>query len=424
MKSKLENEYILILLAVIIGLIVGLIAFEYANLINWFSLNLYKKIMNDINVPRYLLILLPSLGGLISGLLIHFGSITAKGHGIPAILSSIESKKNFLSARDLIVEGLASAFTISSGGSAGRIGPVIEIGAGIGDIIGQKFNFHLDLYQTVLGCGAAAAISSIFNAPLGGIMFVIEILYKRLEITRLSMIVISSISADAFIRSLSGNQPIFQLPDFQVDYFFEYILYIVLGIILGILAYLFIKLLYHVSNFNDKLSIPFWLKPGIGGLITGIIAYNIPEVMGTGLSIISDALNGKYIITTLFFITLLKIVATSFTLGLGGSGGIFAPGLLIGTSSGIIFGSLIKIIFPYLNILPISYGLVGMCGFISGVIHAPLTGVLIIFELTGNYGLIIPLLLVSVISSTVAKRLLPESIYSPRLFLKKIREKQ
>ena len=331
-------------------------------------------------------------------------------------METIETKKVNFTSLDLWIEGFASALTIGTGGSAGRIGPVVEIGAGLGDLLGQKLNYSLDLYRTMLGCGAAAGIAAIFNAPLGGIMFVIEILYKRLEIKRLSLIVISSISADALVRNIMGYNTIFSIPEFFLNSPWEYLLYMVLGVLMALMGYLLVKMLILVTHFFEGLKIPFWLKPAIGGLLIGIAGYQFPQILGTGIKITNLVLNKEFNIYLLITLCILKMIMTVITLGSGGSGGIFAPTLLIGASGGILFGQLMHHILPQIVITPTSFGIVGMTALIGGVIQAPLTSVLIIFELTKNYGLMIPLLLASGISSIIFKKLSKESIYSPDLF--------
>lgn len=356
-----------------------------------------------------------------AGLLIQYGSISAKGHGVPSILQTIESKDTGLSTRDLLVEGLASIITISTGGSAGRIGPVVEIGAGIGDLLGHRFNHPLKVYQTILGCGAAAGISAIFRAPLGGIMFVIEIMYKDIDKIKLSMIVISTITAEAVVRSISGYETIFDLPIFHLSDIREYILYIGLGVCLGFLAYITIYLLYYINKLVEKnMNLPFFTKPIIGGLIIGIIGYFIPEIMGTGIEVIPNILNLEYSLIFLVILSIMKLLATCTTLGFGGSGGIFAPSLLIGTSFGLFYGKLMQAIMPGIVLYPESYGIVGMAAIISAAARAPLTGTLIIFELTRNYSLIVPLFLASIIAEYTIGRFTEESIYSTNLFYRNI----
>jgi len=413
MLKILKRELFLIILAIFIGLIAGYISLSYAQFVKFLSASLYLNLMGKF---RLLIILIPAVGGLIVGLFIHFGSLTARGHGIPAIMETIKSKERRLSARDLLTEAFASAITIGTGGSAGRFGPVVEIGAGIGDIIGYNLDLSLESYQTLLGCGAAAGIAGIFSAPLAGIIFTVEVLFKDIKLKRLSPIIISALSSDALVKSIKGGESLYYYPSFCINSPLEYPLYLILGIITGIISYIFLKLLYNISIFNEGMNIPYWLKPTIGGLIVGISGYIVPDILGTGIEVTNNILLGKYMLSFLLVLLILKIVITGITLGSGGSGGIFAPGLMIGSICGVMYGRIIHIFFPEIVNTPEAYGLVAMASLISGLLHAPLTGVIIIFEITQNYALIIPLLLASIFSTTVSRLLNNESIYSPDLF--------
>jgi chloride channel protein, CIC family len=189
------------------------------------------------------------------------------------------------------------------------------LGAGIGDLIGHKIKVPLEVYQSILGCGAAAAISAIFNSPLGGIFFVIEVIFKNIEIRRISMIIFSAISADIFVRLIIGNKSLFSIPDFYFNDFREYFFYILLGILCGIIGYIFIKLLYSISNLFDSFrSIPIWVKPLIGGLNVGIIGFFIPQILGTGISVIDKFLDNEFLLSTVIIICVFKLIATSITL--------------------------------------------------------------------------------------------------------------
>ncbi len=351
------------------------------------------------------------------GFLIQYGSYTAKGHGLPLLLKTVKSKKTKLSSRELFIEGFASIITIATGGSAGRIGPVVEIGSGIGDLIGHRLNINTDLYRTIIACGAAAGISSIFHAPLGGIFFVIEVIFKNFKKVNLRMIIISSIAAEVMVNNLLPGKSIFSLPNFHINTSKEYLFYAILGVFLGFLSFLFIKTLHNVNTIFDKIELPFFIKPAIGGMIIGLIGYFIPDIMGTGILSIKKIFTNENFLYTLLLLSILKIITTSITLGSGGSGGIFAPALLSGAAFGMFYGRIANIIFPSIVLSPNSYGLVGMAALISASIRAPLTGVLIIFELSGNYSLIIPLLFTSIIADLISNQLIRDSIYSPNLFL-------
>jgi len=359
----------------------------------------------------------PALGGLIVGFIIKYGSMSAKGHGIPAILSSIETKERHLTYRDLLTEGFASAITISSGGSGGRIGPIVEIGAGIGDLIAYKLDLDLFDYQTFLGCGAAAGIAGLFHAPLGGIMFVTEILFNKVDKNRLIMVAVSAISADMVIRWSGQELFLAHLNLGQVENVYNFITAALIGIFAAVFAVAFVYTLRKLSDIFDNLKLNIVLKPALGGLLLGMIAFKLPEIMGSGNRIIVELFNqSEYDLKFLFILLVFKIIATALTLGSGGSGGIFSPSLLIGSLTGIIIGGLSHQILPFLTGSSSLYALIGMAAVISAVIRAPLTATFIILEFTHNYSLTVPLLISSLIAERAASKSGLKSAYSPDYF--------
>jgi CIC family chloride channel protein len=415
--KRFNNRYVKISLAFLIGIIVGLIALLYNDILDYFTYSLIDIGMELTIFNRLTFLFLPALGGLIVGFIIKYGSMSAKGHGIPAILSSIETKERHLTYRDLLTEGFASAITISTGGSGGRIGPIVEIGAGMGDLIAYKLDLDLFDYQTFLGCGAAAGIAGLFHAPLGGIMFVTEILFNKVDKNRLIMVAISAISADMVIRW--GGKELFlaHLNLGQVGNAYNFITAAVIGIFAAIFAVIFIYTLRKLSEIFDNMKMNIVLKPALGGLLLGMIAFKIPEIMGSGNRIIVSLFNQtEYDLSFLFMLLVFKILATSLTLGSGGSGGIFSPSLFIGSLTGIIIGILSHQLFPFLTGSASLYALIGMAAVISAVIRAPLTATFIILEFTHNYSLTIPLLIASLIAERAANKSGLKSAYSPDYF--------
>lgn len=400
-----------------IGIIVGIIALLYNNILDYFTFSLIEIDMELTIFHRLSFVFLPALGGLLVGFIIKYGSMTAKGHGIPAILSSIETKERHLTYRDLLTEGFASAITISTGGSGGRIGPIVEIGAGMGDLIAYKLDLDLFDYQTFLGCGAAAGIAGLFHAPLGGIMFVTEILFNRVDKNRLIMVAVSAISADMVIRWSGQDLFLAHLNLGQVGNVYNFITAALIGMFAAVFAVAFIYTLRRLSDLFDNLQLNIVLKPALGGLLLGIIAFRLPEIMGSGNRIIVDLFNqSEYDLSFLFILLIFKIIATALTLGSGGSGGIFSPSLFIGSLTGIIIGILSHQLLPFLTGSPSLYALIGMAAVISAVIRAPLTATFIILEFTHNYSLIIPLLIASLIAERAADKSGLKSAYSPDYF--------
>ena len=416
-ESSYDNRYLKIFLAFSIGLTVGLIALLYNNILDFFTFSLIEIGRETTIYNRLVFLFLPALGGLLVGFITKYGSMSARGHGIPAILSSIETKERRLTYRVLLTEGFASAITISSGGSGGRIGPIVEIGAGIGDLIAYKLDLDLFDYQTFLGCGAAAGISGLFHAPLGGIMFVTEILFNKIEKNRLILVAISAISADMVIRWSGENLFLADLNLGQVGSVFNFFTAALIGLFAAAFAVIFIYSLFKLSTIFDNLKLNIILKPALGGLLLGIIAFQLPEIMGSGNRIIISLFNqSEFNLGFLFLLLIFKITATSLTLGSGGSGGIFSPSLLIGSLTGIIIGILFHKFMPFLSGTPSLYALIGMAAVISAVIRAPLTATFIILEFTHNYNLIIPLLIASLIAEWAASMSGFKSAYSPDYF--------
>lgn len=416
-SNKFNNRYFKLFLAFFIGSLVGIIALAYNNLLDFFTLSLINTEIELTIFKRLLFLFMPAAGGVIVGFILKYGSGAAKGHGIPAILSSIKSKKRHLGYKDLLTEGLASAITISSGGSAGRIGPIVEIGAGIGDLIAFKLNLIFFDYQTFLGCGAAAGIAGLFHAPLGGILFVTEILFKQIDKNRLILVAISAISADMIIRWSGRKLFLADLNLGQVGSAYNFIAAAVIGILGAIFGVFFIYILHKSANFFDNLKINLILKPAVGGFLMGLIAFKIPEIMGSGNRIIISLFNQKnYDLSFLFILLVFKILATALILGSGGSGGIFSPSLFIGSVTGIIIGILFHQIFPFFAGSASLYALIGMAAVISAVIRAPLTATFIIIEFTHNYTLTIPLLIASLIAERIANLSGLKSAYSPDYF--------
>lgn len=416
-SNKFNNRYFKLLLAFFIGSLVGIIALFYNNLLDYFTLSLIDTESELTIFKRLLFLFMPAAGGLIVGFIIKYGSMSARGHGIPAILASIKTKERHLSYRDLLTEGFASAITISSGGSGGRIGPIIEIGAGIGDLIAYKLNLNLFNYQTFLGCGAAAGIAGLFHAPLGGIMFVTEILFNKVEKNRLILVAISAISADMIVRWSGKKLFLADLNLGQVGNIYNFFTAAVIGVFAAVFGILFIYVLRRLSALFESLKIDIVFKPMLGGLFLGIIAIYLPEIMGSGNRIITALFNqNEYNLSFLFVLLLFKILATALTLGSGGSGGIFSPSLFIGSLTGIIFGNLFHQFFPFFAGSASLYALIGMAAVISAVIRAPLTAVFIILEFTHNYSLTIPLLIASLIAERLANFSGLKSAYSPEYF--------
>jgi len=415
----------MIIIAIIIGVLAGFAAIGIRALIQVISNisftgdgNLLENIMST---SWYLIILIPIIGGLIVGPIIHFFAPEAKGHGVPEVMQAILLKGGVIRGRVAFVKTIASAITIGTGGSVGREGPIIQIGASIGSIIGQFFRVPSRRLKTLVACGAAAGIAAAFNAPIAGALFAVEIILMDFAVAQFSPIVISSVMATVISRGFEGDFAAFIVPKYELISPYEIGFYFILGALSGVVSYLFIKALYFSEDyFDSKLKFPNYLKPVLGGLGVGIIALTFPQIMGVGYDTINNALFGNMIWYIALALVFIKILATSLTLGSGGSGGIFAPSLFMGAMLGYFFGSFVHQYFPDITASPGAYALVAMGGLVAGTTRAPITAIIIVFELTNDYHIILPLMITCIISTILSARFSRESIYTLKLLLRNI----
>jgi len=315
----------------------------------------------------------------------------------------------------VLIKSLASAICIGTGGSAGREGPIVQIGSAIGSSFGQILKVSADRMRTLVGCGAAAGIAATFNAPLAGVMFAMEIILGEFGIATFSPIVVSSVMATVISRAYLGDFPAFVVPHYTLVSTLEMPFYVILGILAGVVGVIFTSTLYKIEDLFALIKIPDYTKAAVGGLLIGIIGISFPHVYGVGYDAIGLALRENLVWYTLVALIFAKILATSFTIGSGGSGGIFAPSLFIGAMLGGAFGSLVHHLFPTLTATYGAYSLVGMGALVAGATHGPITAILILFEMTGDYKIILPLMLSCILSSVVASQIKRESIYTLKL---------
>ncbi|RKY83237.1 chloride channel protein, partial [candidate division KSB1 bacterium] len=424
-KIGLPEDTSLLILALIVGIGGGLGAVLFRKLIrlsNYILFDIFFNQIKHISFGSYLLPIVPGIGGLFVGLMIYYFAREARGHGVPEVMDAVANKGGIIRPRVVFVKMLASAICIGSGGSTGREGPIIQIGSALGSSFGQFFKLSTERIKILLGCGAAAGMAATFNAPIAGTLFPLEIILGDFSIKTFSPIILSSVIATAVSWKFLGSAPAFILPEYKLISNYEFLLYLLMGIIMGFVGVAYIRTLYYTDDRFLKLKkIPEYVHPAIGGILMGFIAIKFPQIMGNGYEAIEQALHGKLTLTVLLFLLFAKPIGTSLTLGSGGSGGIFAPSLFIGAVAGGCFGKIANIIFPSITAPYGAYSLVAMGAVVGAVTHAPLTGIIIIFELTNNYRIILPLMFCTITSTVIAKLLLSESIYTMDLLRKGIR---
>jgi len=363
---------------------------------------------------RWFLFLIPIIGGLISGFLVFKYAPEAEGHGTDAAIDAFHNKGGVIRSRVPIIKGLASMATIGTGGSAGREGPIAQIGAGFGSFIATKLRLTSADRRILLLAGMAGGIGATFRAPLGGALFAVEVLYKNPEFEHEGLIpaIISSITAFSLFGATTGWKPLLETPQFSFEHPRELIFFLFLGIVCAALGKLYVKCFYGAQHLFKAWDFPVMLKPAVGGFLLGLLAMVVPQVLGSGYGLVQAALYGKVALWVMLIVAFAKIIATSLTISSGGSGGVFAPSLVIGAMLGGAFGASAELLFPAMVHDPRAYVLIGMAGFFSGVSNTPIATLIMVSELTGNYGLIAPLMLVCTVAMIVYPR---NSIYQKQV---------
>ncbi|MFH1060463.1 MAG: chloride channel protein [Pseudomonadota bacterium] len=349
----------------------------------------------------WLLFLLPVIGGLISGLVVYTFAPEAEGHGMDAMIDSFHNLKGIIRTRVPYVKSVASIVTLSTGGSAGREGPIAQIGAGFGSWVARMFKLSTRERRIFVLAGCAAGLGAIFRAPLGAAITSVEVLYREdFESEAIIPCVISSVIAYSLFTYFFGFEPIFSTPRFAFRDPRELLIYAVLGLICAPAGGLYVKCFYGTRNyFREKLvKIPKHFRPAIGGVGVGLIALVVPQAIGGGYGYLQMAIYGELAIGIMLLAAAAKIATTSLTIGSGGSGGVFGPTLFIGGMLGGVVGFVGHTLFPEIVLQPGAYVLVGMAAFFAGVAKAPLGALLMVSEMTLSYGLLPPLMLVSVIA--------------------------
>jgi CIC family chloride channel protein len=364
----------------------------------------------------YFVLLVPVIGGLIYGPLVDRFAKEARGHGVPEVMLAVSQRGGRIAPQVAIVKSLASALCIGSGGSVGREGPIVQIGSALGSSIGQWLRVPESRLRLLVACGAAGGISATFNAPIAGVFFALELILRDFETESFGAVVLASVTADVIGRAAFGNHAFLALPTFSVRSPVEFAFYAVLGVLAAAGGVGFTKVLYGIEDLCDRLwHGPEWLRPAAGGVLLGGLVLALPEMYGVGYPILENGVAGHYVVWFLIVLLIGKMFATSLTIGIGGSGGVFAPSLFMGAMLGTAYGDGVHQFLPHLTASAGAYGLVGMGALFAGATRAPITGVLIIFELTGDYTIVLPLMVAIVVATAVSGKLSKDTIYTLKL---------
>lgn len=445
-KTTPPEGLLLLVLSVIIGGSTGLAAVAFIHLIAIIQNRSYTTVQllfPHLGLWSYALV--PIGGALIAGPIIAWFAREAKGHGVPEVMQALVMRGGRIRPRVAIAKIVASALCIGTGGSAGREGPIVQVGSTLGSVMGQILHLSDDRIKNLVACGAAAGIAATFNAPIAGVAFAIEVLMCELQVRAFGNVVIAAVSAAVVSQIYLGDRPAFTVPSYSMESPVSILFYLLLGLVAALVGVAFIRMLSWFEDVFDNWKFPLALKPAVGALLLGLLGVcylqftntsfsnstefqlgmplieNIPHVYGPGFTFIEQALHGNTSFWILALLVILKPLATSLTLGSGNSGGVFAPSLFIGAMLGGAMGELFAAWNPVLAGHPGAYALVGMAAVFSACARAPLTAMLIVFEMSNDYALILPLMLTAVTASFLAQYLHPESIYTVKLVKRGIR---
>ncbi|MBU1566524.1 MAG: chloride channel protein [Proteobacteria bacterium] len=435
---------LLIILSVIVGSVTGLASVFFVKLI--FAIQDLSFGSGSAMFPflgKWIYVIVPVLGGLLVGPLILFAQ-EAKGHGVPEVMQALILRGGRIRARVAVAKIAASSLCIGTGGSAGREGPIIQVGAALGSTMGQVLHLSDERIRNLVACGAAAGIAATFNAPIAGVAFAIEVLMCGLQMRAFGNVVIAAVAASVVSRNLIGSKFAFEVPAYSLNSSLEIVLYLILGLTAALIGIMFIRMLNMAEDVFDQWKFPQLFKPAVGGLLLGLVglAYMhlpnlsfpagaaahggglgipIPHMYGSGFPSIQAAIQGQTPLWILVALIFLKPIATSLTLGSGNSGGVFAPSLFTGAVLGGAMGHLFSWLFPSIGLNTGAFALVGMAALFSATARAPLTAMLIVFEMSNDYFMILPLMVAGVSASYFSQWLHPESIYTMKLAKRGVR---
>ncbi len=424
-----ENRYGLFVVALVVGAgsAVGALVFRFLVLgFTWLATG-YQEFGQDGRIDSahapwlgpLFYVLAPAVGGLIYGPVVYRWAREARGHGVPEVMLAVAERGGRIRPQVAVVKAFASALTIGSGGSVGREGPIVQIGSALASSLGQAIRMPTSRLRILVACGAAGGISATFNAPITGVFFGAEIILREISAGSLFAIMLSSMVADAIVRPLIGDAPFLaQFPhSASLEHSADYLLVAALAVIAAFVGQLFKWVLYAVEDLCDRLwaGRPEWARPAVGGLLVGLLLLALPQLYGVGYPVMFRALDGHY---TLWFLVLLaaaKIFATSLTLGVGGSGGVFAPSLFVGLMTGTAYGVVVDQLFGDAAGSPALYAAIGMAGVFASGTRAPLTALASVVEMTGDFTLALPVMLTGAISTLVSRSISYGTVYTQKL---------
>ena len=402
-----REEQVFLVLTLLIGALVGAIVVAFILLTERFGARLYP-----VGGAAWRRLLVPVTGSLAMGYLLFRYFPDARGSGVPQTKAALFAREGRITLGTVFGKFFCTSATLASGIPLGREGPAVQVGAGIASVLGRRLGLRAEKVKALLPVGAAAAIAAAFNTPLAAVLFALEEVVGDLHAPVLGSVVLASATSWAMLRLLLGNDPLFRVPQYQLVSPWEFVVYAILGVAGGLVSVLFTKLLLGLRErflrFPQK---TVWFQPLAGGLVVGLMGWFVPQVLGVGYKHVGDALNGGMAVRLMVLLLILKLLAVTTSYASGNAGGIFGPSLFIGAMLGGIVGSVAHSLLPAYVAAPGVYALVGMGTAFAGIVRAPMTSVVMIFEITRDYAVIVPLMISNLVSFFISSRLQRQPIY-------------
>lgn len=420
-RSTIRNEHLLLVgLALVVGCLSGAAVIALREAIEalelfWFSVTTDMLARYEIEVATWRFVVAPVVGGLIVGLITWKFMPGGRNQGVADVVEASAMKAGHMSSRVGLVSAINSAISVGSGASVGREGPAVHLGASLAGWIGRRLHLSRSLSRTLLGCGVAAAVSASFNAPIAGALFATEVVVGQYALKTFAPVVVASVAGTALSHIHFGEVSAFLLGDNHIASFWEFPAFIGLGIVSAVAAIIMMQSIFTAQQLSNRVPVPVWVKPAIAGLVVGIVAIWLPQVMGVGYGFIEWAILGQFEIKLLIMIGLAKILCTALCLGFGFSGGVFSPALVLGAAVGSCYGLIAANVFPDLASGVGVYTVVGMGAVAASVLGAPISTTLIIFEITGDYKLSLAVMLAIVVSTELTHNLYGQSFFAVQL---------
>ena len=406
-ELRQRESQVFLALALVIGALTGMAVVAFILLTERMGMRLYP-----VGGAPWRRVLFPVVGSLGIGYLLYRYFPDARGSGVPQTKAALYAREGRITLRTVLGKFFCTSATLASGIPLGREGPSVQVGAGIGSVLGRLLGLRSEQVKNLIPVGAAAAIAAAFNTPLAAVLFSLEEIVGDLHAPVIGAVVLASATAWMVLRVFLGNHPLFKVPQYQLVSPAEFAVYAMLGVAGGVVSAAFAKLLLGMRErflrFPQK---TLWFQPVVGGLLVGVVGWFVPQVLGVGYGFVGDALNGNMAFKMMLLLVVLKLLTVTTSYASGNAGGIFGPALFIGAMLGGTVGTVAHRLFPAYTATPGAYALVGMGAAFAGIVRAPMTSVLMIFEMTQDYAVIVPLMIANLVSLFIASRLQHEPIY-------------